>query len=65
MDYRMGMYLIQLNGVDAYTHSGSWGTQVAFVPSMNATIAANYSQIWTARGNAPVLAKALAVLQKQ
>lgn len=65
MDYRMGMYLIQLNGVDAYTHAGFWGTQVAFVPSMNATIAANYSQIWTARGNAPVLAKALAVLQKQ
>lgn len=65
MDYRMGMYFIQLNGLDAYTHSGFWGTQVAFVPSMNATIAANYSQIWTARGNAPVLAKALAVLQKQ
>ncbi|WP_421798847.1 serine hydrolase domain-containing protein [Haliscomenobacter sp.] len=65
MDYRMGMYFIQLNGVDAYTHSGFWGTQVAFVPSMNATIAANYSQAWTVRGNAPVLAKALAVLQKQ
>lgn len=65
MDYRMGMYFIQLNGLDAYTHSGFWGTQVAFVPSMNATIAANYSQIWTARGNAPVLAKALAILQKQ
>lgn len=65
MDYRMGMYFIQLNGLDAYTHSGFWGTQVAFVPSMNATIAANYSQIWTARGNAPVLAKTLSVLQKQ
>lgn len=65
MDYRMGMYFIQLNGLDAYTHSGFWGTQVAYVPALKSSIAANYSQVWTMRGNAPVLAKTVAILQKQ
>ena len=65
MDYRMGMYFIQLNGLEAYTHSGFWGTQVAYVPALKSSIAANYSQIWATRGNAPVLAKTVAILQKQ
>lgn len=63
MDYRMGMYVIQVNGEKVYTHSGFWGTQVIYVPSQNASIAANYSQIWPTRGNCPILAKALTVLQ--
>lgn len=63
MDYRMGMYVIQVNGEKVYTHSGFWGTQVIYVPSQNASMAANYSQIWTTRGNCPILAKALSVLQ--
>lgn len=63
MDYRMGMYVTQVNGEKVYTHSGFWGTQVIYVPSQNASIAANYSQIWTVRGNCPILAKALTILQ--
>lgn len=63
MDYRMGMYVTQVNGEKVYTHSGFWGTQVIYVPSLNASIAANYSQIWTTRGNCPILAKALTILQ--
>ena len=64
MDYRKGMYMISLNGMDVYTHTGFWGTQVIFIPAMNTTIAVNYSQRWTERGQAPVLNDLITLLQK-
>jgi D-alanyl-D-alanine carboxypeptidase len=65
MDYRMGMYVVQINGEDVYTHSGFWGTQVIYVPNKNLSMATNYSQIWPPRSQAPVLAKALTILHHQ
>lgn len=59
MDYRMGIWKIEINGMEAYTHSGFWGTQVVYIPSINTAISANYSQRWTKKGVAPVIPKML------
>jgi D-alanyl-D-alanine carboxypeptidase len=64
MDYRKGMYLITINGMDVFTHTGFWGTQVIYIPSMNTSVAVNYSQVWDKRGPAPVLSEIISILQK-
>lgn len=62
MDYRKGMYMISINGMDVYTHTGFWGTQVIYIPSMNTSIAVNYSQVWTKSRYAPVLKEIIDIL---
>ena len=58
MDYQMGMYRVQVNGMEAYCHSGFWGTQVVFIPELDLYMAANYSGGW--RGSvAPIFGKIL------
>ncbi|TDQ15054.1 D-alanyl-D-alanine carboxypeptidase [Algoriphagus boseongensis] len=58
MDYQMGMYRVKVNGMDAYCHSGFWGTQVIFIPELDLYMAANYSGGW--RGSlAPIFGKIL------
>ncbi|MBI5011122.1 MAG: beta-lactamase family protein [Bacteroidia bacterium] len=65
MDYRKGMYLININGIDVYTHTGFWGTQVIYIPTMNTSIAVNYSQAWTKSRYAPVLKEILEILGRK
>lgn len=65
MDYRMGIWKIEINGMEAYTHSGFWGTQVVYIPSMNTAISANYSQKWTKKGVAPIIPKILEIITKK
>ena len=55
MDYRMGIWQTEVEGMKAYTHSGFWGTQVVYIPEIQTSIAANYSQYWNKRGNAPII----------
>lgn len=62
MDYRMGIFRILVNDIEAYTHSGFWGTQVVYIPSMNTTIAVNYSQRWATKGPAPLISDILTIL---
>jgi D-alanyl-D-alanine carboxypeptidase len=64
LDYRMGIYKTEVNGMEAYSHSGFWGTEVMYIPKLNASISANYSSGWTARGNAPIIEKVVSVLIK-
>jgi D-alanyl-D-alanine carboxypeptidase len=63
LDYRMGIWKIDINGMTAFTHTGFYGTQVIFIPEMNTTIAVNYSQAWKEKGVAPVISKILTLLQ--
>lgn len=63
MDYRMGLWKIELNGMAAFTHTGFWGTQVVYIPDINTAISANYSQCWTEGGMAPVIPKILNVIR--
>jgi D-alanyl-D-alanine carboxypeptidase len=55
LDYRMGIWETEIEGVKAYTHSGFWGTQVIYIPNIQTTIAVNYSQWWGKKGIAPII----------
>ena len=59
LDYGMGMYKVQVNGMDAYCHSGFWGTQVLYIPKLNVYLAANYSGGWGGSAVAPIFEKVL------
>ncbi len=39
LDYRKGLYRISIYGMDAFMHSGFWGTKFIHVPDINITIA--------------------------
>lgn len=62
MDYRMGIYRIVISDREAFTHTGFWGTQVAYIPEMNLSITANYSQRWPEKGVAPLIPRILELL---
>ena len=64
MDYRKGMYMIKVNGIDVFTHTGFWGTQVVYIPQLNTSIATNYSSVWDKRGPAPVIPEIIKILQE-
>ncbi|OOG73073.1 hypothetical protein B0E43_14225 [Algoriphagus sp. A40] len=64
MDYRIGIYRIEINGVEAFAHAGFWGTQVIYLPSLDLAMATNYSQIWKGRVP-PVFGEVLKVLSDQ
>ncbi|HSF53163.1 MAG TPA: serine hydrolase domain-containing protein [Algoriphagus sp.] len=64
MDYRIGIYRIEINGIEAFAHAGFWGTQVIYLPSLDLAMATNYSQIWKGRVP-PVFGEALKVLTDQ
>lgn len=55
LDYRMGIWETEIEGLKAYTHSGFWGTQVIYIPNIKTIITANYSQRWTKKGFAPII----------
>lgn len=63
LDYRMGIWQVEIDGEKAYTHSGFWGTQVIYFPDIQTAIAVNYSQHWDQKGNAPIISKILKTIE--
>lgn len=63
MDYQMGMYRVQVDGMEAYCHSGFWGTQVLYIPKLDLYLAANYSGAWAGGAVAPIFGKVLHALE--
>lgn len=59
LDYQMGMFKVKVNGMDAYSHSGFWGTQVLYIPKIDLYMAANYSGGWGGGVVAPIFEKIL------
>jgi D-alanyl-D-alanine carboxypeptidase len=55
LDYRIGIWETEIEGLKAYTHTGFWGTQVVYIPYLKACIAVNYSQRWPNKGFAPII----------
>lgn len=55
LDYRIGIWETEIEGLKAYTHAGFWGTQVVYIPKIKTSISANYSQRWTNKGFAPII----------
>ena len=65
LDYQMGMFKVMINGMEAYTHSGFWGTQVLFIPKLNLFMATNYSGGWRGSAVAPVFEKIILEMGKR
>jgi len=63
LDYQMGMYKVQVKGMNAYCHSGFWGTQVLYIPKMDLYLAANYSGGWGGGIVAPIFEKFLNAME--
>ena len=63
MDYSLGIWEINIDGIKLYTHSGFWGTQVVYSPKHNLSITANYSKGWRGGMNAPILKKVLKLIK--
>ncbi|MFD2201962.1 serine hydrolase domain-containing protein [Shivajiella indica] len=64
LDYRIGIYLLEVNGLEAYSHAGFWGTQVIYLPELDLAMATNYSQIWKGKVS-PIFGEALkAIMEK-
>lgn len=42
-DYRLGIYKINLYGMEVFMHSGIWGTQLIHIPDYNASVALNHT----------------------
>ncbi len=64
LDYQMGMFKVKVNGMDAYSHSGFWGTQVLYIPELDLYMATNYSAGWRGRAVAPIFDKILLEKEK-
>lgn len=64
MDYQMGMYKIKIEDMDAYSHSGFWGTQVIYIPELDLYMSANYSGGWSRSPVAPIFEKILLEMEK-
>jgi D-alanyl-D-alanine carboxypeptidase len=65
LDYRKGIWRIEIDSLTAYTHSGFWGTQVVYIPKLKTAISVNYSQRWEKKGLAPVIPKLVELLVKK
>lgn len=64
MDYQIGMYKIKINGLDAFSHSGFWGTQVVYIPELDLFMSTNYSEGWRGSAVAPIFGKILLEKEK-
>ncbi len=42
--YRMGVWVMEVDGLTIYRHSGFWGTVADYVPELDLTIAATVNQ---------------------
>lgn len=42
--YRMGLWAVRLDGLDAYRHTGFWGTSASYVPELDLVVAATVNQ---------------------
>jgi len=62
LDYRYGIFRIEVNGIEGFTHTGFWGTQAIYFPAIKTSIAINYSEKWKIKGNAPILPKILEII---
>ncbi len=42
--YRMGLWAVRVNGLEAFRHTGFWGTSATFVPALDLVVTATVNQ---------------------
>lgn len=63
-DYRMGIFYFNLNGVEVYSHSGFWGTEVSYIPELNATVSVVTTQFGKIGAMRQLLREVIELLQE-
>ncbi len=62
-DYRMGIFYFNNNGAEVYSHSGFWGTEVTYIPSLNATVSVITTQFGKGRLMRQLLTETIELLK--
>ena len=42
--YRMGVWVVEVEGLNTYRHTGFWGTLATYVPELDLTVACTVNQ---------------------
>ncbi len=62
--YRMGVWVVEIEGVTAHAHSGFWGTAAVFVPELDLAVAVTVNQNKAKEAMWDLVGEAIAVVKK-
>jgi len=62
--YRMGVWVVEIDGVTAYAHSGFWGTAAVFVPDLDLAVAATVNQNKAKEAMWDIVRESIAIVRK-
>ena len=62
--YRMGIWVMEIEGVTAYAHSGFWGTAAAYVPELDLAVAATVNQNKAKEAMWELVGRSIAVVKR-
>ena len=62
--YRMGVWVVEIEGVTAYAHSGFWGTAAVVVPDLDLVVAATVNQNKAKEAMWDLVGEAIAIVKK-
>ncbi len=62
--YRMGVWVVEIDGVTAYAHSGFWGTAVVFVPDLDLAVAVTVNQNKAKEAMWDMVGESIAIVRK-
>ncbi len=60
--YRMGVFVVDIDGLTIYVHEGYWGTLAAYVPSLDLAVGATVTQAQT-QTLGPMLIRVIEIVQ--
>lgn len=63
--YRMGVWVVEIDGVTAYAHSGFWGTAAVYVPEFDLAVAATVNQNKAKEAMWELVREAIAIVKKE
>jgi D-alanyl-D-alanine carboxypeptidase len=62
--YRMGIWVVEIEGVTAYAHSGFWGTAAVYVPEIDMAVAATVNQNKAKEAMWELVARSIAIVRE-
>jgi len=60
-NYGLGLQIAEIDGITFYYHTGFWGTIAGYAPTLDASIAINFTQKYDPN----VLVECIAILKRQ
>lgn len=62
--YRMGIWVVEIEGVTVYAHSGFWGTAAVYVPELDMAVAATVNQNKAKEAMWELVARSIAIVKE-